>query len=128
MGALGTTRCSRLPGWSMIAVALDFFLVRVARRLDFLLAWTIPEFLLPLAVPTSPDAILALDFPLELPALGFALHLARTVPELVLPLVTERRPNDAEADDHQDAQYGPRAHCITSAETLSDATGIAPVP
>jgi len=115
----------------MIAVARDLFLVLVALRLDFHLAWTVPEFLLPLAVPTSPDAILALDLPLELPALGFALHLARTVPEFVLPfaappsalpalvrpLVTERRRYDAQANDHQDAQNGPRAHLITSAET-----------
>jgi hypothetical protein len=30
--------------------------------------------------------------------------------------VTERRPDDADADDHQDAQNGPCAHRITSAE------------
>ena len=115
----------------MIAVALHLFLVRVARRLDFHLAWTIPEFLRPFAVPTSPDAILARDLPLELPALGFAFHLARTVPELVLPFaippsflpalvlpsVSERWPEDAEANDHQHSHHEPRAHHITSAET-----------
>jgi hypothetical protein len=115
----------------MIAVALDLFLVLVARRLDFHLAWTVPEFLLPLAVPTSPDAILALDLPLELPALGFALHLARTVPELVLPLATppsflpalvlptvsQRRPEGTDANDHQNSQHEPCSHLITSAET-----------
>jgi hypothetical protein len=57
----------------MIAVALDLFLVLVALRLDLHPAWTVPEFFLPLAVPTRTDAILALDLPLELPALGFAL-------------------------------------------------------
>jgi hypothetical protein len=62
----------------MIAVALDLFLVLVARRLNLHLAWTVPEFLLPLALPASPDAILVLDLTLELPALGFALHPART--------------------------------------------------
>ena len=101
----------------MIAVARDYFLVLVALGLNLHLAWPVPEFLLPLAVPTSPDAILARDFPLEFPAPGFALHLAWTVPELVLPLVTERRPDEAEADDHQESQNGPRPHRITSART-----------
>src|SRR5918996_4913014 len=105
----------------MIAVARDFFLVLIARRLALHLAWTVPEFLLPRALPMSPDAILALNLPLELPALRLDLHLARTVPELVLPLVTERRPDEADADDHQDAQNGPRSHRLTSAEKLSDA-------
>jgi hypothetical protein len=69
----------------------------------------------------------ARDLFLVLVARRLDLHLARTVPELVLPLVTERRPDEAETDDHQDAQNGPRAHRITSAETLSAAKGIAPV-
>ena len=114
----------------MIAVALDLFRVGVARRLDFHPAWAVPEFLLPLAVPTSPGAIRARDLPRELPALGFALHPARTVPELVLPLATppsflpalvlptvsERRPEETDANDHQHSQHEPRAHRITSAE------------
>jgi hypothetical protein len=64
-------------GWSPLAVALDLFLVLIALRFDLHLAWTVPEFLLPLAVPTSPDAILALDLPLELVALRLDLHSAR---------------------------------------------------
>ena len=103
-------------GWSMIAVARDLFLVLVALRLDLHLAWAVPECLLPLAVPTSPDAILARDLPLELPALRLDLHLAWAVPELVLLLVTKRRPGEADADDHEDAHNGPRAHCLTSAQ------------
>jgi hypothetical protein len=103
MCSLGAIGWALRQGWSMITVARDLFLVLVARRLDLHLAWPVPEFLLPLAVPTRTNAILALDLPLELPALGFALHLARTVPELVLPLVTERRPDEADADDHQES-------------------------
>jgi hypothetical protein len=77
----------------MIAVARDLFLVLVALRLDLHLAWTIPELVLPFAAPLA------------------------SLPALVLPLVIERRRDDAEANDQQDAQNGPRAHLITPAET-----------
>ena len=42
----------------------------------------------------------ARDLFLVLVALGLDLHLAGTVAELVLPLATERRRDEAEADDH----------------------------
>jgi hypothetical protein len=38
----------------MIALTLDLFLVLVALRLDLHLAWTVPEFFLPLATDAPP--------------------------------------------------------------------------
>jgi hypothetical protein len=81
------TRC--LSNRSIIAIALDLFLVLISLGFDLDLATALPEFVFPLAAPpTGATAIRAFDLFLVFIDFGFDLYLAWPVPVLVLPLAT----------------------------------------